>query len=51
MSAYSANAPCGRAVSPITRSPGAKPVTPGPTSMTSPHNSTPSVNGSGIFTW
>ena len=49
--AISANAPVGMAGPPITRSPGANPVTPGPAVTTSPHSSTPGVYGSGGRTW
>ena len=49
--ASSANAPWGMAGPPMTRSPGANPVTPGPAVRTSPHSSMPGVYGSGGRTW
>ena len=49
--ANSANAPAGRAALPMTRSPGANPVTPGPAVTTWPHSSMPGVYGSGGRTW
>ena len=49
--AISANAPVGMARPPITRSPGANPVTPGSAVTTSPHSSTPGQTGSGGRTW
>ena len=49
ISVSSANAP--PIEPPMSRSPGATPVTPGPAATTSPHSSTPGVNGSGGRTW
>ena len=49
ISASSAKAPPTGA--PMSRPPGAIPVTSGPTATTSPHSSAPGVNGSGGRTW
>ncbi len=51
ISASSAKAPVGSTEPPMSRSPAANPVTPGPAATTSPHSSTPGVYGSGGRTW
>ena len=51
MTDSSANAPYGSTDVPMTRSPTDIPETPGPVSRTSPHSSTPGVNGRSGLTW
>ncbi len=46
---WSAKAP--NSVEPITRSPTARPSTPGPSEATVPANSLPTVNGTGMVIW